>query len=243
MHGAAFPRFSVAIPAKSRSASRAARWAIIPVMNDDDVALLDRWCAGDSVAGNALFRRHFEAVYRFFEHKTDGEIDDLVQETFLACVRGRETFRRHSSFRTYLFAIARNLLFSYWRKRKTSPTPLDFDQISVAALSTSLATRFSRKQDRAALLAALRALPLDQQLLLELFYWEELERDQLAEVFDVAGSTIGSRLFRARKLLQDQLSAATAPNRTADRTADRASDGDFDAWAKALGRSDRGDRE
>src|ERR1041384_1773501 len=115
-------------------------------MAEDDLILLDRWCAGDRVAGNLLFRRHFEALYRFFEHKTDGDIDDLVQETFLACLRGRAT---------------------------TRPT-LDFEELSVASLSTSIGGRLVHKEDRAVLLAALRALPLDQQLLLEMFYWEEL---------------------------------------------------------------------
>jgi len=59
---------------------------ILQQMADDDLVMLDRWRAGDSAAGNALFHRHFEAVYRFFERKTDGDIDDLVQETFLACL-------------------------------------------------------------------------------------------------------------------------------------------------------------
>jgi RNA polymerase sigma factor (sigma-70 family) len=204
---------------------------------DDDLALLERWRAGDGAAGNDLFRRHFEALYRFFEHKTDGEIDDLVQETFLACLRGRDVFRRHSSFRTYLFAIARNHLFGYWRRRKAGPSPLDFENVSVAALSTSIDTRLSRKQDRAALLAALRALPLDQQLLLEMFYWEELERDQLAEVFEVAAATIGSRLFRARQALHDSLTAITADPAVAPVTGEHP--GDFDNWARALGRNDR----
>jgi RNA polymerase sigma-70 factor (ECF subfamily) len=193
---------------------------------EDDLILLDRWCAGDKVAGNELFKRHFEALYRFFEHKTDGEIDDLVQETFLACLRGRETFRRQSTFRTYLFAIARHMLMGYWRRRATSRPTLDFDEISVASLSTSAGTRLAKRQDRAALLAALRELPLDQQLLLEMYYWQELDRDQLAEVFDVAEATIGSRLFRARKLLQDTLGAATEPQAA---PADR-----FDDWARGL---------
>ena len=83
----------------------------------EDNTLLDRWCAGDTAAGNVLFKRHFATLYRFFEHKTDGEVDDLVQETFLQCVRGRETFRRQSTFRTYLFAIARHVLFQHWRDR------------------------------------------------------------------------------------------------------------------------------
>jgi RNA polymerase sigma-70 factor (ECF subfamily) len=195
-------------------------------MSDEDLVLLDGWCAGDPAAGNALFGRHFEAVYRFFEHKTDGEIDDLVQETFLACMRSRDTFRRQSSFRTYLFAIARHTLFGYWRRRVSARAALDFEESSVASLSTSAGTRLSRRQDCAALLAALRALPLDQQILLEMFYWEGLDRDQLAEVFDVETPTIGSRLFRARKALQDGLDvSAGAP---ADVT------GGFDAWARGL---------
>jgi RNA polymerase sigma-70 factor (ECF subfamily) len=198
-------------------------------MAEDDLILLDRWCAGDSVAGNKLFSRHFEALYRFFEHKTDGDIDDLVQETFLACLRGRETFRRKSSFRTYLFAIARHVLFGYWRRRTTSSPTLDFEEISVASLSTSIGTRLVRKQDRAALLAALRALPLDQQILLEMFYWEELDRDQLAEVFEVAAATVGSRLFRARQALQDKLGKVGVNGEYS---------GDFDRWARELGRSD-----
>lgn len=129
-------------------------------MEEDDLALLDRWCAGDSTAGNELFRRYFEALYRFFEHKTDGEIDDLVQETFLACMRSRESFRRQSTFRTYLFAIARHTLFGYWRRRASKPEALDFDEISVESLSTSPSTRVAKQQDRAALLVALRSLLL-----------------------------------------------------------------------------------
>ena len=112
-------------------------------MADDDLALLDQWCAGDGAAGNLLFKRHFEAVYRFFEHKTGGDIDDLVQETFLACMKSRDSFRRQSSFRTYLFAIARHVLFGYWRKRRTAGPTLDFDEISVASLSTSAPPGFA----------------------------------------------------------------------------------------------------
>ena len=55
------------------------------------------------------------------------------------------------------------------------------------------------------MLAALRSLPVEQQLLLEMFYWEDFDRDQLAEVFGVETATIGSRLTRARQTLQRNL--------------------------------------
>ncbi len=193
---------------------------------DDDLLVLDRWCAGDKAAGNTLFTRHFPALYRFFEHKTDGDIDDLVQETFLQCLKSRDTFKRQSTFRTYLFAIARHVLFYYWRKRAQSNinAAIDFEDVSIASLSTSLATRLAKNEDRARLLAALRALPVEQQLLLEMFYWEGFDRDQLAEVFEVETATIGSRLTRARQTLQKSLDTMTH----------LALDGGFDTWARNL---------
>lgn len=196
-------------------------------MVEDDLVMLDQWRAGDSAAGNSLFQRHFESLYRFFESKTDGEIDDLVQETFLACLHSVGAFRRQSTFRTYLFAIARHTLFGYWRRRASARDTLDFGEVSGASLSTTARTRLANQQDRAALLEALRTLPLDQQILLEMYYWQALDREQLAEVFEVEESTVGTRLFRARRALHLALGSTGAP-------APPGTDDDFDAWAIGL---------
>src|SRR6185436_16740094 len=85
---------------------------------DDDLALLQSWRNGDQRAGELLCGRHFDDVYRFFEHKLPGEADDLTQQTFMACVRARDQFGGRSAFRTYLFTIARNELIT--RLRRTS---------------------------------------------------------------------------------------------------------------------------
>jgi hypothetical protein len=36
---------------------------------DTDLELLDRWCRGDREAGNQIFQRYFDSIYRFFDHK------------------------------------------------------------------------------------------------------------------------------------------------------------------------------
>ena len=181
-------------------------------MSDPDLGLLERWRNGDRAAGNDLFRGHFTALYQFFEHKTPGAADDLVQETFLQCVKSQATFRHQSSFRTYLFAIARHVLLGHWRSRAPTPT-VDFEEISIASLSTSLGTRLAAAQERARMIDALRTLPLEQQLLLELHLWHDFGREQLAEIFEVEPATIGSRLHRARKALEDRLTE-DAPSAT-----------------------------
>ena len=198
-------------------------------MEESDLSLLDRWGAGDSVAGNVLFKRHFASLYRFFEHKTNGEVDDLVQDTFLQCLKGRDTFRRQSTFRTYLLAIARHVLLQHWRVRARAQLMTDVEEVSIASLGTSIRSRLARGADRARLIAVLQTLPLDQQLLLEMYYWESLDRDQLAEVFDVEPATIGSRLFRARATLHEAMRTESDQH-----AAGFAGQDAFDAWARSL---------
>jgi len=191
-------------------------------MADEDLVLLDRWTAGDQSAGQVLFDRHFKSVYQFFVNKTEGEAEDLAQETFFQCVKGRETFKRQSSFRTYLFAIARHVLFGYWRKR--APSTVQVEEISIASLSTSVGTRLVAQEERVRLERALQRLSLDQQMLLEMYYWHDADREMLAGMFGVEPATIGSRLFRARKALLAQLEAS-----------DQAvTDGNLDTWARSL---------
>ena len=69
-------------------------------------------------AGNQLFQRYLRSIYRFFRNKLQGDVDELVQATFLACVRGRDQFNQRGSFRGYLFAIARHELYGHLRRRR-----------------------------------------------------------------------------------------------------------------------------
>lgn len=170
-----------------------------------DYALLDRWRAGDASAGQELFARHFDGIYGFFETKCESDADELVQSTFLACLRAKDQFRKESSFRTYLFTIARHELYRVLRNRQRDGARLDFELSSIAELVSTPGTRIGRNQEHQRLVNALRQLPVDQQTLLELHYWEEMGISDLAAVFEAPEVTIRTRLFRARGALRDQM--------------------------------------
>jgi RNA polymerase sigma factor (sigma-70 family) len=182
---------------------------------DSDLRLLEQWRAGQQQAGQDLFARHFKAVYRFFEHKAGGEADELVQRTFLHCLRARDQFLGQSSFRTYLFAIARRELYGYLREKARAPR-IDFEATSIAQIVTSASGRLDQARRIDRLRAALRALPAEQQLLLELHYWHDLEASALAEIFDAEPGTIRVRLVRARRALRVQLDVMEAAPATGD---------------------------
>lgn len=194
---------------------------------NSDLELLDRWRAGDQSAGNALFQRHFDSVCRFFENKLPDDVDELVQATFLACMRGRDQFRKQCSFRTYLFTIARHELYGYLRRRQRDGQVLDFHVTSLMDLGTTPTGRMARDQDREILLHALRSLPVEQQMMLELHYWEDMDFAELAEVFKIEPTTVRTRMFRARKALRERMQGQGA--RLASTSVE-----DLDAWARAL---------
>lgn len=165
-----------------------------------DLELLARWGAGDQSAGSELFKRHFDSLYRFFANKLSAEAEDLVQSTWMACVRYSAKVEKAASFRAYLFAIARNELYRALRDRAPLGA-VDFGTSSIVDLSPSpvtVAAAAARDRD---LLGALRALPVEAQVVLELHYWEDLSATELAQVLDVPAGTAKSRLRRAKQLL------------------------------------------
>jgi len=195
-----------------------------------DHDLLDQWRAGDQQAGQELFARYFDSVYRFFETKSDGDIDEMVQRTFLACVQSRDRFRGEASFRTYLYTIARNELYGNYRRRRRDDERLDFLVTSVAELVTTPRARMARGEAHRQLLEALQSLPLETQTLLELHYWEDLDITALATIFEAPAATIRTRLHRARRALRDQLETAASVPRSA-----LASPESLDDWARTVG--------
>lgn len=173
---------------------------------DSDFELLDAWAAGDQRAAKQLIDRHFESVYRFFRNKLhDGSAEDLVQSTFLACVKARDGFRRDSSFRTFIFGTARNLLLYHFRQRRRTGDPIDPDLLSAIDLAPSPSSIAVQQDEQRLMLEGLRSLPLDHQIALELYHWEGLTGPELADVLGITEAALRSRLHRAKLELRKQL--------------------------------------
>ncbi len=191
-----------------------------------DLELLEQWRGGDPRAGNELFERHFDSVYGFFANKAPNDAADLVQRTFLACVEARSRFRGASSFRTFLFAIARHELFSYFRRAHRNA---DASATSLSDLAPSPSTAMLVRFEHRVLLEALRGIPLDLQIALELHYWERLTTSEIAEVLGVAQGTAKSRLRRAREALIERIQVLESdPGRLETTLAN------LDGWAASL---------
>ncbi|MBL8948367.1 MAG: sigma-70 family RNA polymerase sigma factor [Myxococcales bacterium] len=191
-----------------------------------DAELLEAWRAGDPTAGRALFERHIGLLSRFFRNKAGDETEELIQRTFLACVESRDRVRDGAAFRTYLLRVARSKLYKHYASVRPQ-VELDAMSVSIADLQPSPSVVLAQRQHDRALLEALRCLPLELQLAIELHYWEGMSTAELAELLELPQGTVKTRLMRARERLREALAAALASGVPDD-------DEHLDAWARSL---------
>lgn len=178
-----------------------------------------------------LFARHFDAIYRFFRNKLDGDIEDLVQRTFTACVEGRERFREEASFRTYLFAVAHNLLRDHLRRRRRAPDVLDLESTSAVDLGASPLSLVVARAEERVLLQALRRIPMSSQIILELYFWEKLTGAEIGAILGVVEDTARSRIRKAKQQLEATIRQLEATPRDLESTLSN-----LDQWAEAVRR-------
>ena len=118
--------------------------------------------------------------------------------------------------------------------RESDPWTLALAQAQAEPEVAGPATMLAAQRDRAILVRALRRLPLGDQVVLELFYDEQMTSVEIGAVVGVPGATVRSRLRLARERLRghvDELARDTADPRT---TVDS-----FERWADDLRASGR----
>lgn len=174
----------------------------------EDLGLLAAWQAGDARAGDALVRHYSPHVVRFFADKVrDFEVDDLVQQTWEGLIHARDRLAAEggvTSFRAYLYGTARFVLFGHFRRRVRA-AHFDPDVSALEDLAPSPSQQASAHAQLERLAAALRKLPLDLQILLELRYAQEMTSAEIAEVYGIPQGTAKSRLRLAKQRLDAQL--------------------------------------
>ncbi len=194
-----------------------------------DFELLDAWRSGDDASGNELFERHFDAAFRFFRNKVGDDAADLVQQTFLACAQSRSGFRKDASFRTYLFVVARSKLYDFLRDKRHAEANLDFGVTSVRDLGMSPSHAVAVREEQKLLLHALRRLPIDLQVALELYYVERLRGPALSEVLELPIGTVRSRIRRGlERLKAAMLELEASPQRVESTLSD------LERWAESV---------
>lgn len=178
-------------------------------MNEDH-QLLQRWGAGDQDAGKAFVEQYFKDVYGFVRSKVASGAEDLTQQVFAACAAHPERYRADGTPRAFVLGIARRVLWKYFRSERRRSNALEHNPKVHASGPHSPSSVLGARDEVRVLQRALQSLPLDQQILIELQFWEGLTMRDIAEVMDIPVGTVKSRLARAREALRVAVEAAAS---------------------------------
>lgn len=191
-----------------RGRGRAGMFAVA-VMADETVSdheALEGFIRGDRRLGKLFYERFAPRVLRLFRCNVYElvEVEELTQEVFLQARKLRPGTVT-SSVGGYLCGIASHLLYAYIRKiRKIRGRAGELDEAAESLESLVPDPEFLRAQSESdrLFMRAIRRLPFEQQVVLELSFWEDMSGSEIAEALKIPEGTVRGRIALGRKKLK-----------------------------------------
>jgi len=155
----------------------------------------------------------YNTAYRMTRNAEDAE--DLVQETYLKAYRYYDKFTEGTNLKAWLFRILKNTFINSYRKKQSEPLRSAFADIEdsfESQISSEAKGRLPNPEED--ILAdvldedvqrALEDLPEDYRMVVLLADLEGFSYQEIAEILDIPPGTVMSRLYRARRRLEDEM--------------------------------------
>ncbi|HRH23050.1 MAG TPA: RNA polymerase sigma factor [Candidatus Magasanikbacteria bacterium] len=180
-----------------------------PLRTDEELALDVQ--QGNSEAFSMLFNRYEQKMLRYGKRflYTYEDLEDAVQEVFIKAYKNVQSFNTTKKFSTWLYRIAHNTFINVIKKNGREPVSFfDFDTLVKIPSKTTdtLEDDFLKAQDSESLAGIMKKLSPKYREALVLFYFEELEYKEIAEVLKIPTSTVGVRITRGRAMLKKMIS-------------------------------------
>jgi RNA polymerase sigma-70 factor, ECF subfamily len=190
-------------------------------LREDETQIITRSQHGDVSAFNQLVLQHQQTVYNVVL-RILGDRDtaaDVTQETFIAALRGIQSFRTGSSFRAWLLRIASNQACDYWRRtnrhaHESLDSLTDEDEPHATSLLNTLIATGNEVNPEEHLLTqelqdliqrGLQTLSLEQRVVIILCDVQGLSYEEIALTTRTTIGTVRSRIARGRIRLRDYL--------------------------------------
>ena len=181
----------------------------------EDFDAIRRVLDGDNTAYEFLQKKYKNLIYSLVKKmiKNDSDVEDLVQETFIKAYKALDKFKFNYSFSAWIYRIASNNTIDFLRKRRFDTFSIDkpignsedenYFEIEDKSYSPDSDLISAQKSD--IIKEAIDTLPENYREIIILRHEEELDYKAIAEQLDLPLGTVKAHLFRARKLLYEEL--------------------------------------
>jgi len=173
----------------------------------NDTYYIEQVLEGNINAFSHLVDRHKDKAYNlaFRICGNREEAEEIAQDAFIKAYRSLKNFKKKSSFATWLYRIVYNTAISLVRTRKQRVLALEEFPADAADF-----LGFSRNEEEAGedyrnslINFALQKIPEEDRGLITLYYYDDLDTEEISKITGINKPGIKVRLFRARKKMAD----------------------------------------
>lgn len=178
------------------------------VSDEADQAAMERLRQGDDLALNDLMTRWRRPILAYLYRTIDDyeTAADLTQEVFVRLYRSRKKYRAGDRFSAYIFTIAANQAKNHFRWKKRHPETELSDAIAGATSSTDTpATTLETAEQAVEIKTAVQRLPEKFRTPVILFHFNDLPQSEIAKILSCSEKAVEARLYRARKMMRQNL--------------------------------------
>ena len=176
-------------------------------LGDDEV--IQRILSGEKAWFEILIRRYNQTLYRVIRgyNVPEDDIEDIMQEAYLRAYERLDQFRGKSAFSTWLIRIGINETLQLKRKAKQVILNEDNHELTskLKQLTDTQPMKSTSSDARAMIEKVLDRIPEKYKIVYVLHELEGLDHEEIAQCLDISQSNVKVRLFRARKMLKDEL--------------------------------------
>lgn len=151
-----------------------------------------------------LYQRYRLPLYGFLLKRvnTPATAEDLLQTTFERVIKYRTSFREGSTFKSWVFTIARNAMHDSMKKESRMPRQAGVDMDALPLLTPSAYCDWEERETRSQSAAALADLPNNYREVVDLAWKRGLKYAEIAEVLGLSEANVKVRIHRAVKQLR-----------------------------------------
>lgn len=171
---------------------------------DRSAQLYRDFLRGETAALEELLQLHGDALTRFAYCivKDDAAAEDVTADTFAALIVKRKKFREDATFKTYLYAIARNKARDYVRKNGRNRNLSGLENM---LKSDDEEKSLVRREQSETLYACMQKLPAPYKEVLYLNYFDGFSVKEICKILKKNAKQVYNLLSRARSTLKHHL--------------------------------------
>jgi RNA polymerase sigma-70 factor (ECF subfamily) len=170
---------------------------------EDILQLIDQVLAGNKNAFTLIVDRHkdraFNLAWRICCNREEAE--EIAQDAFLKAYRALGSFKRQSSFSTWLYRIVYNTAVSHVRVKKKEILSLEEFPAEAADFSgIGISEEEAETEYRRSLINfAFLRISEEERILITLHYFEDMSLEEISDVTGISRTNMKVKLFRARQ--------------------------------------------